>query len=548
MKPRNAYCSFCRKSYKDVGPLVEGPDRVYICGECVSLCQDIIDQEKPRRRAADPQEIRAALDRLTPGQEQAKTVLSEAAFGREEGKRRVLLTGQAQSVAMLLAKAVAFALDAPFAAGDASGLTKVWPGNLFYDLLEAADLDLESTQRGVVFVGGLDRSEAQETLYQLWQKGITNPLGNMTLDTRGLLFVCGASFAGPDEAVARLARHPEQPVSTESLRAVGARPEWIAALSAVACVSAFAEETLARMVNWVDFRREQQSSSEQGAAPDAGAEGHGEVYICGVCVKQPQVLAPLMIESMKILQLPITALEERIQQELQENPVLELSDTCTEDAAPGEEVNEFQDHKPDMVVQRTGEGDYAVRLTDGWTTKISISRHHLELYRENADPKAKEYLERKIQAAQWLLESIEQRRHTLEKVTKAIIKHQQAFLDKGPEFIVPLKMQQIAEQVGVHVTTVSRAVDDKWVQTPPGILPLERFFGGGTQTLTGEEVAWEKITPKLLDLVDKEDKSSPLSDEDLVTKLGEAGYPVARRTVTKYRKMLNIPSSRQRKD
>jgi RNA polymerase sigma-54 factor len=132
-------------------------------------------------------------------------------------------------------------------------------------------------------------------------------------------------------------------------------------------------------------------------------------------------------------------------------------------------------------------------------------------------------------------------------VTRAIIQHQKSFLDKGPDFIEPLKMQQIADQVGVHVTTVSRAVDDKWVQTPRGIFPLKRFFGGGTHTATGEEVAWETIKQKLLDIVAHEDKSNPLSDEDLVKKLDEAGYPIARRTITKYRKMLNISSSRQRK-
>jgi RNA polymerase sigma-54 factor len=204
---------------------------------------------------------------------------------------------------------------------------------------------------------------------------------------------------------------------------------------------------------------------------------------------------------------------------------------------------------PDIEVTRNEEGEYQVRLIDDWLPSIYISRRHVDMYRDKtADPKTREYLKKKITAAQWLLESIEQRRNTLERVTKAIIRHQRAFLDKGPEHIVPLKMQQIAEQVGVHVTTVSRAVDDKWVQTPRGIFPLKRFFGGGTQTTTGEEVAWEKIKQKLLELLDKEDKSNPLSDEDLVAKLNESGYPVARRTVTKYRKMLNIPSSRQRKD
>jgi RNA polymerase sigma-54 factor len=204
---------------------------------------------------------------------------------------------------------------------------------------------------------------------------------------------------------------------------------------------------------------------------------------------------------------------------------------------------------PDIVVEPTEDGEYSVRLLDDWVPNIYISRRYIELYRDKgADPKAKEYLKRKIQAAQWLMDSIEQRRSTLEKVTRAIIKHQRAFLDRGPEFIEPLKMQQIADQVGVHVTTVSRAVDDKWVQTPRGIFPLKRFFGGGTQTASGEEVAWETIKQKLLEIIDKEDKSNPLSDEDLVNRLSEVGYPVARRTVTKYRKMLNIPSSRQRKD
>jgi RNA polymerase sigma-54 factor len=204
---------------------------------------------------------------------------------------------------------------------------------------------------------------------------------------------------------------------------------------------------------------------------------------------------------------------------------------------------------PDILVERNEDGDYDVRLLDDWLPSIYISRRYVDLYREKgSDPKTKEYLKRKIQAAQWLQESIEQRRSTLEKVTRAIIQHQRAFLDKGPEHIEPLKMQQIADQVGVHVTTVSRAVDDKWVQTPRGIFPLKRFFGGGTQTASGEEVAWETIKQKLLEVIGAEDKSNPLSDEDLVAKLNDAGFPVARRTVTKYRKMLHIPSSRQRKD
>jgi RNA polymerase sigma-54 factor len=109
-------------------------------------------------------------------------------------------------------------------------------------------------------------------------------------------------------------------------------------------------------------------------------------------------------------------------------------------------------------------------------------------------------------------------------------------------------MQQIAEQVGVHVTTISRAVDDKWIQTPRGILPLRRFFVGGTQSSDGDEVAWDTIRLKLQEVVDQEDKSNPYSDEELVKQLEKHGLKVARRTITKYRQKMGIPGSRQRRD
>jgi RNA polymerase sigma-54 factor len=109
-------------------------------------------------------------------------------------------------------------------------------------------------------------------------------------------------------------------------------------------------------------------------------------------------------------------------------------------------------------------------------------------------------------------------------------------------------MQQIAEKVGVHVTTISRAVDDKWIQTSRGIFPLKRFFVGGTVSADGEEVAWDAVRIKLQELVDGEDKSKPLSDDQLVSELAGHGITVARRTVTKYRKAMKIPSSRQRKE
>lgn len=205
---------------------------------------------------------------------------------------------------------------------------------------------------------------------------------------------------------------------------------------------------------------------------------------------------------------------------------------------------------PDIIVERTDSGDYEARLVDDWVPPIRISKRYLELYKSKGlDDAARDRLRKSLQSAQWLVSAVEQRRNTLLKVTRAIINHQRSFLDYGPEHIQPLKMQQIADQVKVHVTTVSRAVDDKWVQTPRGVFPLKRFFGGGKENKqTHEEVAYEVMKQKLMALISDEDKANPLSDEELVTKLNEAGYPVARRTVTKYRKMLKIPSSRQRKD
>lgn len=203
---------------------------------------------------------------------------------------------------------------------------------------------------------------------------------------------------------------------------------------------------------------------------------------------------------------------------------------------------------PDVSVERGEDGEYTVKINDDSMPNVYIRKDYQEMLKNGkGDPDLLAYVKQKVMAARWLLDSIEQRRNTLRKVTQAIIDHQKAFLEKGPDHIEPLKMQQIADRVGVHVTTVSRAVDDKWVQTPRGIFPLKRFFGGGTVTANGEEVAWDIIKRKLTEVVAAEDKTSPYSDDELVEKLRGQGFPLARRTVTKYRQMLNIPSSRQRK-
>jgi RNA polymerase sigma-54 factor len=204
---------------------------------------------------------------------------------------------------------------------------------------------------------------------------------------------------------------------------------------------------------------------------------------------------------------------------------------------------------PDVFLEVGDDGKYRVRLEDGRTPSLRISPFYRQLLMNGqATTEDKEYIKRKINSAQWLIDSIEQRRNTLTRVAQAIVDYQTDFLNKGTEYIEPLKMQQIADQVGVHVTTVSRAVDDKWIQTPRGIFPLKRFFGGGTVSADGEEVAWDAVRLKLQEIVDHENKQQPFSDDELVGELAKHGLTVARRTVTKYRKAMKIPSSRQRRD
>ena len=175
----------------------------------------------------------------------------------------------------------------------------------------------------------------------------------------------------------------------------------------------------------------------------------------------------------------------------------------------GFEQRPVQRVTPDLSVERDDSGTYVVKLEDEYIPELRISAKYASMLKSDPTPETREWIKRKVESAKWLIDSIEQRYSTLKKVAQAIVDHQTAFLDSGPEHIVPLKMQQIADVVGVHVTTVSRAVDDKWIQTPRGLFPLKRFFGGGTQTANGEEVAWDIIRIKLREIIDGENKQHP---------------------------------------
>ena len=181
--------------------------------------------------------------------------------------------------------------------------------------------------------------------------------------------------------------------------------------------------------------------------------------------------------------------------------------------------------------------------------RIAISPRYREiLERGKGNPKVREYIRKKLESARWLIESIEQRKNTLFKVCREIVDRQSEFLDNGIHSLKPLKMQEVADALEIHVSTVSRAISDKWMQCPQGIIRLKYFFTGATDVSGGGVESRVSVKSHIKELIDKEDTKSPLSDEDIMKKLSQdMGLNIARRTVTKYRKALGIPSSRQRK-
>ncbi len=204
---------------------------------------------------------------------------------------------------------------------------------------------------------------------------------------------------------------------------------------------------------------------------------------------------------------------------------------------------------PDVFVDKTEEDQYVVRLEEGRSPYLHVNRYYQDMLKNRQTEKStRDYIRQKIGSAQWLIDAINQRRSTLLKVSQAIVDYQVDFFEIGPQAMKPLKMQQIADTVGVHITTVSRACDEKWMMTPQGIFPLKRFFSGSLPASDSEDgVAQDAVRLKMREIIDKEDKSNPLSDDAIVKQLDEAGIKVARRTVVKYRQAMNIPSSRGRK-
>ena len=205
---------------------------------------------------------------------------------------------------------------------------------------------------------------------------------------------------------------------------------------------------------------------------------------------------------------------------------------------------------PDAIIYYDEDTDtYEIEMTNDPAPNLYISGMWRKFLKEKkGDKKTREFLANNVRSARWLIESIEQRKSTIMRVIRVVVDAQRDFFDRGPEFLKPLPMISVADQLGIHVATVSRAVSEKWIQTPRGVYPLRRFFSGGTQNAEGEDMSWDAVKEKLKVIIANEDKAAPLNDDEIVDRLKDQGIELARRTVAKYRKILNIPTARQRKE
>ncbi len=204
---------------------------------------------------------------------------------------------------------------------------------------------------------------------------------------------------------------------------------------------------------------------------------------------------------------------------------------------------------PDVVIEfDETRGEYIAGLTDGLLPTLRISPKYQKMSKDREVEKStRDFVNTNIRNAEWLIESLNLRQNTLLRVVNVVLARQREFFDYGPQHLKPLPMIEVADQLGIHVGTVSRAVSDKWIQTPRGMFPLRRLFSGGTETESGRDMSWEAVKAIVQEIVDGEDKSKPLSDEAIATELSKRGITIARRTVVKYREQMGIPPARRRK-
>ncbi|MBP1764690.1 MAG: rpoN [Firmicutes bacterium] len=201
---------------------------------------------------------------------------------------------------------------------------------------------------------------------------------------------------------------------------------------------------------------------------------------------------------------------------------------------------------PDVTIERV-QNEFVVTVNDSDVPRLTINPYYRRVVRDNADGEARKFVEGRINAAVWLIKSIEQRRMTLYNVTNMIVKLQDEFFRNGPKNLRPMTMKKVADSLGIHESTVSRTVANKYATTPFGLFPLRHFFSAGITGVDGECMASSRIKQELRDTITAEDPAKPFSDQILAEMLAKRGMELSRRTVAKYREEMGIASSGKRK-
>ena len=202
---------------------------------------------------------------------------------------------------------------------------------------------------------------------------------------------------------------------------------------------------------------------------------------------------------------------------------------------------------PDLVIDDV-DGDYVVYLNDSDVPRVRINPTYRRILSTDSASEEREFISKKLKAARWIVQSIENRRRTMVRVTESIVRAQTGFFEKGVSALKPLTLQQIADDVSMHESTVSRVTRGKYVQTPRGTFELKYFFSSGIKTRNGEEIASKAVRDAMRDIISKEDKKKPLSDQKVAEELRRMGFTISRRAVAKYREQMKILRAGLRKE
>jgi RNA polymerase sigma-54 factor len=219
---------------------------------------------------------------------------------------------------------------------------------------------------------------------------------------------------------------------------------------------------------------------------------------------------------------------------------------------PGRAYGNDRPHyvEPDVHVLKVGD-DYVIQLNDDGLPRLRVSRSYRRMLQqmraEGRQSEAQQFIADKMRSAVWLIKSLDQRQRTIYKVAESIVRQQREFLDRGIDCLRPMVLRDVAEDIGMHESTVSRVVSNKYMHTPRGVLPLKFFFHSGIDREYGEDISSLTVKRKIKQLIEGEDQRHPLSDSELMRVLQREGIQIARRTVAKYRDELNIPSSADRR-